>query len=37
MYFEFNADGKWFLRNDKGQLKSGFYNSFDELLQGATW
>jgi len=37
MYFEFNKDGKWFLRNDKGQLKSRFYDTFAELMVGGTW
>lgn len=37
MYFEFTAEGRWFLRNDKGQLQSRYFDSFEELMENATW
>jgi hypothetical protein len=32
MTFEFTAAGRWYLRNERGQIVSKHFDSFEELL-----
>lgn len=32
MTFEFTSAGRWFMRNERGQIVSNQFDSFEELL-----
>lgn len=32
MFIEFTAAGRWFIRNDRGQIITKQYESYDDLI-----
>ncbi len=32
MYYEFTPSGRWYVRNERGQIVTKHFDSFDELV-----
>lgn len=32
MFVQFTATGRWYLRNERGQIVSTLFNSYEELM-----